>query len=56
MAKVYGLDEWARREYAGMKEGKRASCCTQCGTCEPKCPNKLPIIEQLEEVARALAG
>ena len=56
MAKVYGLDEWARREYAGMKEGKQASCCTQCDTCEPKCPNKLPIIEQLEEVARALAG
>jgi predicted aldo/keto reductase-like oxidoreductase len=56
MARVYGLDEWARHEYAGMKEGKQASCCTECGTCEPKCPNKLPIVEQLQEVVRALAG
>jgi hypothetical protein len=54
LARVYGLTEWARREYADMKEGKRAESCTRCETCEPKCPNKLPIMEQLAEVAKAL--
>ena len=53
-ARVYGLLEWARNEYSNMEEGKRASSCTQCGECEPKCPNKLPIIEQLAEVAKQL--
>lgn len=53
-AKVYGLDEWARGQYAKMEDGKKASACTACGECEPKCPNKLPIIEQLEQTAATL--
>jgi hypothetical protein len=56
MAKVYGLGGWARQEYADMEEGKRAAACTQCATCEPKCPNQLPIIQQLEEVVSALGA
>lgn len=53
-AKVYGLMEWAKQEYAGLEAGKRAAACAKCGECEPKCPNKLPIQEQLETVASAL--
>ena len=54
MARVYGLQEWARGQYAGMDAAKRASACRQCGECEPKCPNTLPIMAQLEETARVL--
>lgn len=53
-AKVYGLLDWARAHYAGMEEAKRASSCIECGECEPKCPNKLPIIEQLKQVHELL--
>lgn len=54
MARVYGLTDWARSQYAQMEEGKRASACTKCGECEPKCPNKLPIMQQLDEVDAVL--
>lgn len=54
MARVYGLTEWAKHQYRAMEEGKRASACIDCGECEPKCPNKLPIMEQLDEVDAAL--
>lgn len=54
MARVYGLQEWARGEYARMEAGKRADACAQCGACEPKCPNTLPISEQLATVATTL--
>ena len=32
-------------------EGKRASDCIQCGTCEGACPQSIPIIEKLEKAA-----
>ncbi len=51
MAKVYGLHDWARSRYAAMDKDKRADACVQCGECEPKCPNNLPIMSQLKEVA-----
>lgn len=50
----YGRLDWATEQYARLrqhKEGdKSAEACTQCGSCEPKCPNDVPIIKQLEEV------
>ena len=52
--KVYGLLDWARAQYAGMKAETRASACVRCGQCEPKCPQKIRIIEQLAEVAGVL--
>ncbi len=54
MAKVYGLTDWAREQYKGLEEAKRASSCIKCGECEPKCPNKLSVIDRLSEVDDAL--
>ncbi|MCJ7750816.1 MAG: aldo/keto reductase, partial [Armatimonadetes bacterium] len=54
LGRVYGLMDWAKQEYANLEEGKRAEACIECEQCEPKCPNKLPIIEQLAEVSKAL--
>jgi len=50
---VYGLKAYARNAYLGMPEPQRAAVCTQCGACETKCPNHLPVMAQLEMV-RAL--
>jgi len=47
---VYGLRDAARGSYQGLKPEQRASACVQCGECETKCPNKLPIMAQLEQV------
>jgi len=62
-SRVYGLKEYARQAYAdlGVKntewnKGLKAEFCIQCGECEPKCPQSIPIVSQLEEVARVLGG
>jgi len=60
--RVWGLTEHAKRQYKqffaepGKKriEGLAASECQECGECEPKCPQNIPIIEQLAETAAAL--
>jgi predicted aldo/keto reductase-like oxidoreductase len=64
--KVWGFEEQAKKAYAklgsenlwtpwgGRTEGLNAEACIQCGECEPKCPQNIPIIEQLEETARTL--
>ena len=54
LGRVYGLMDWAKSEYAGIDPEKRADACLECGQCEPKCPNKLPIMDQLREVAEVL--
>ena len=64
--RVYGMTDFAREQYAQLLkgetvwlngpriEGKAANACVQCGECEPKCPQNIPIIEQLAEVHAAL--
>jgi len=47
---VYGLKAHARGAYQGLSEAQRASACIRCGECEARCPNHLPIMEQLEQV------
>jgi hypothetical protein len=56
--RVWGLTEEARRRYRrfGPEEENNlnAAACVECGQCEPKCPQKIPIIAQLEETEKAL--
>ncbi len=56
---VYGQEDAAKRRYAKIgKEkwapGKNAEACTECGECEPKCPQKIPIIDQLKKAHKIL--
>jgi hypothetical protein len=57
-ARVYGLWELSRASYANWREwfGARADACVQCGECEAKCPQHIPIREQLQEAHAALTG
>ncbi len=52
--KVYGRLKEARNEYGWRPGGEKASACIQCGQCEGACPQHLPIISLLEEVAETL--
>jgi hypothetical protein len=58
-AKYFGLVDFAKKRYEGLssrKEGDAsAAACKRCGECMPRCPLKVPIIEQLHE-ADALLG
>jgi predicted aldo/keto reductase-like oxidoreductase len=56
---VWGLPGPAAKLYAEIGtnpwvKGKRADACTECGQCEEKCPQKIPIIEQLKQSRAAL--
>jgi predicted aldo/keto reductase-like oxidoreductase len=53
--RVYGLTEHAKSAYNEVINGwswiksADATKCSSCGICEEKCPQKLPIIKQLQE-------
>ena len=56
---VWGLEKPARNMYAEIGttpwvKGNRADACIECGECEQKCPQKIPIISQLAESRKAL--
>jgi hypothetical protein len=60
--RVWGLLEHARSQYKRLGKKKKdgtiveawAEACIECGKCEPKCPQNIPIREQLKETAAAL--
>lgn len=67
--RVWGLSEEAKAGYNQFSEegfhapwspqkimGLSAEHCIQCGVCEPKCPQNIPIRAQMREVAAALGG
>ena len=59
--RVYGITDYAKKAYAEIGKNidrnyANASACTGCGECEEKCPQKLPVREQLEETRKILAG
>jgi len=50
---VYGSAGPAHRAWMAIPLDERADRCTECGTCEEKCPNKLPVRELLKKTAEA---
>ena len=56
--RVYGLHEHSKKAYANIVAGDKAdaSQCTSCGICETKCPQGLPIIQQLKETHATLTA
>ena len=53
-AKRFWLDDVARERYAHM--AVRVDACTECGTCEERCPYELPIIKKLAAVHKLLTS
>jgi uncharacterized protein len=57
-AKLLGLEEFASQQLIGMQKNpkgdKSAMACRRCRQCLPKCPNKINIIEQLDEVKQLM--
>ena len=62
--RVFGLTDHARDQYEGLGKKRKgdafveawAAACLQCGECEPKCLQNIPIIAQLEETHAALGA
>jgi len=55
--RTYGYWDRARQlyEWYGYDKSKStADACVECGTCEAKCPQNIPIIKQLKEAHAAL--
>ena len=53
--RIYGVTETAKERY-GRLVAREASAgeCLECGECEPKCPQRIPIMDQLKEVVEVL--
>jgi len=49
-AHIYRVLGLSRFRYSWIKDMARADKCTQCGECEPACPQKLAIVDSLREV------
>ncbi|MFC1525242.1 aldo/keto reductase [Candidatus Latescibacterota bacterium] len=53
--RVWGRTERARADYRKLVEADSEGECEECGECLEKCPQDIPIIEQLKETAAALS-
>lgn len=61
MGRVYGLWDHAHDSYAQLgkvdwMKGTNADACINCGDCETKCPQNLPIMEELVKAHAALTA
>ena len=59
LGRVYGLWDAAKSAYAGIGQtqwdpGKPADACSECGACETKCPQKIPIMAELKKAHERL--
>jgi predicted aldo/keto reductase-like oxidoreductase len=54
--KNYGHRDDAREYYAAVPRGRQVTACTRCGACQQACPNRLAIIEKLDEAHRLLVS
>lgn len=58
--KILGMKKYARAGYkeyldkSGWRKGGAPSECVACGICESKCPNGIPIIQQLQDAHKAM--
>jgi len=50
LAQVYGLTKKAKKDYLALNPEERASRCLECGKCEEKCPQKIPIQQKLKQI------
>ena len=48
-AEIYGFLDTSKLSYWFIKEDHRADNCIECGECEEKCPQNIPIIESLRK-------
>ena len=53
--RFWGLQKPARDGYRNLK-GPRADACIQCGQCEAKCTQHLPVMDELNYAVRNLAA
>jgi predicted aldo/keto reductase-like oxidoreductase len=54
--RVYGLEDYALEQYAVLvSRDQDAGQCVECGTCLERCPQGIPIPDQLRETAETLA-
>ena len=51
--RVWGLTDYAKRIYGGLDP--KADACVECGQCEEKCPQHLPVAERLRETHQTLS-
>ena len=58
--KAYGHEQFAKTAYRKVRRREQKAEgrgeCVECRVCEGKCPQKIPIVEQLRETATALAA
>lgn len=55
-ARLFGLGDYARRRYDGMKPEWRVEQCNECGACRAKCTNQLDVPEELKRAHAFLTG
>jgi predicted aldo/keto reductase-like oxidoreductase len=59
--RIYEITEFAKSNYAQIGKNpwmkyEKPPACTDCGECEAKCPQAIPVREQLKETHRTLEG